>query len=237
MKTGEIYILIGLVVFTVLAVLVVVVCKRDAKKRRRALEALAQRSGWRFEATGPHIADPVSRIELFGRGHSRRVNNLMVIGPADHEVRVFDYEYTTGRGQHATMHWHTIVAFDDLPTELPDFQVRPKELLHKIGSAFGYQDIDIENRPDFSSKYVLRGAHEKVVRDLFDERRITSIEENGSICVEGNGCVLIVYCPQMEVTLQDIEQFIVQAKGIRAAFARQSRRPVRETAAAAASLT
>ena len=237
MKQEEIYLLIGVVVFTVLAALGFMVWKLGDKKRRRRLEELAERNGWRFEATGPHIADPLSCLELFGRGHSRRVSNLMVMGPADHEVRVFDYEYTTGRGRHATMHWHTIVAFDDLPLELPDFQVRPKELLHKIGTAFGYQDIDIENRPDFSSKYVLRGACEEAIRDLFDERRIASIEENGHIGVEGSGRVLIVYSPPFQVALRDFEQFILQAKSIRAAFARQSSRMGRETAAVAASLT
>jgi len=59
-----------------------------------------------------------------------------------------------------------------LSIKLPDFYLRPENISDKIAAKFGFNDIDIEQYPEFSKKYYLLGKNKAEVLSFFTPERI-----------------------------------------------------------------
>jgi len=55
---------------------------------------------------------------------------------------VFDYVYVTGYGKNRQIHRQSVVYLEPPYLRLPYFSLRPENILLKIFTEFGYQDID-----------------------------------------------------------------------------------------------
>ena len=66
-------------------------------------------------------------------------------------------------------------------------------MFHKIGQAFGYQDIDFDAHPQFSKQYILKSENEEIIRNLFTSELIALFENEKKISAECSGYVLIIY--------------------------------------------
>ncbi|MEZ6192059.1 MAG: hypothetical protein R3C45_12345 [Phycisphaerales bacterium] len=165
-----------------LIVLVIVLSIRHEKKRTEALRTFAQANGFSFEdiADSPEVIG-LPAIELFNRGHSKRTSNTMRGEIASAAVRVLDYRYTVGSGKNSSTSHQTLVAVSTGDAMLPSFTLAPETFFHKIGQAFGYQDIDIDQFPEFSKRYLLRGGDEAAIRTLFGGR-VVDAYMNGLVC-------------------------------------------------------
>lgn len=86
--------------FFVLALAVAILMFINAKKRRQALQALAQQLGFQFYPYDPWgIPARYAQMGLFNAGHSREASNIFC-GKADgRDVILFDYQYKTGSGK------------------------------------------------------------------------------------------------------------------------------------------
>ncbi len=157
----------------VLIVLIIVLSIINEKKRREAMQAFAAANGLEFhqKVRAPGALD-LPAIELFTRGHSRQTSNALSGEIEGSAVRVLDYRYTIGSGKNSSTHMQTVVAVSTGGVPLPSFTLAPENFFHKIGQAFGYQDIDFEMFPEFSNRYLLRSADEAAIRSLFDGRVI-----------------------------------------------------------------
>ena len=80
---------------------------------------------------------------------------------------MFDYQYQTGGGESSRTWRQTVALYPGGGRGLPDFVLAPENVLHKIGQLLGYQDIDFEESPGFSSAYLLRGPDEAAIRAAF----------------------------------------------------------------------
>lgn len=176
-----------------LVAFIIYVAWRIEKKRTEALGALAQQLGFSFEAVPPGLADEHSAFQLFQQGHSRKGKNFMRGEFGGVAVAIFDYQYTTGHGKNQTTWKHTVVRVDSDKLQLPSFICKPEHIFHKLGSVFGYQDIDIEERPVFSKKYLLRGKDEDAIRKVFTRPVCDQFEANLGTNVEGLGSRLLFY--------------------------------------------
>ena len=81
----------------------------------------------------------------------------------------YSYVISSGKSNHTVR--QTVVAFTEGNTGLPDFDLSPENIFHKIGGAFGYQDIDFERFEEFSKRYLLRGKDEEAIRKTFTHGR------------------------------------------------------------------
>ncbi len=139
----------------------------------------------------------MSRLRLFSPGHSTKVSNLLhgvsrQLGGTDQlEVEIFAYRYVTGGGQHSRAIRQTVIAFRSPQPHLPRFALRPQNPFHKIGAAFGYQNIDVDSYPKFSRKYLLRGNDEQKVRAVFVYELLALFETEEGVSVEADGDRLI----------------------------------------------
>ena len=141
---------------------------QQEKKRAEAMATACQAMGYTFEEKGDVDAlKTFGDLPVFSHGHSKTARNVMTGTVADHSVRLFDYRYTTGSGKNSHTFRQTVALFPGGAQGLPDFALAPEYFFHKIGGFFGYQDIDFEASPDFSSHYLLRGPDEMAIRTAF----------------------------------------------------------------------
>ena len=72
----------------------------------------------------------------------------------------------------------TCMLFQSPQLDLPTFFLRPEWYLDKIGTVFGWQDIDFALRPQFSHRYLLQGEDELTVRYFFSNDTLDLLEEH-----------------------------------------------------------
>jgi hypothetical protein len=179
------------------------------KKRREALAEVALEMRWTFLSDGDDsLLSSLGGFHLFSMGHSKRFSNVLR-GSTEHGgAAIFDYQYTTGGGKNRHTHHYTVLSLSPGGRPLPRFALRPEHVWHKIGAALGYKDIDFENFPEFSKRYLLRGDDEMGIRDLFGARLISFFEKNPGLCLEGEAGSLILYRDGKRLKPEEIRPFV-----------------------------
>lgn len=189
---------------------------RSERKRTEALRQTAQELGFQFTADDLEhgTANRFASLRLFSQGHSRKVANLLRGAGQNAEVSIFDYKYTVGSGKNKTTHRQTVVCFESPELDLPEFELRPEHLFHRIGGLFGYQDIDFGDYPEFSRKYLLRGTDEPAIRERFDAAVVERIERLDRAWIEGNRRQLVFYRQAKRARPEEIRPLLEEAFGV-----------------------
>jgi hypothetical protein len=162
--------------------------------RRKKLEELATSMGLLFSKTGPDSAFlEATRLELFRLGHSHDACNLIQLATASGELRFFDYSYTTGSGKNKSRHSFTVGLVKSAKVQVPCFELKPENLMYKLGEMIGFKDIDLPAFPVFSDKYRLTGADEAAVHMFFTPERAAWFERNLGLWLQGSGSYVVVF--------------------------------------------
>ena len=198
-----------------------VVSQQMEKQRTEALAAAAQAMGFAFEPAGDlAVMKGFGDLPLYDRGHSKRVRNVMSGKAGDRDVKLFDYRYTTGSGKNSHTWSQTVAMFPQGATGLPDFLLAPENIFHKIGQAFGYQDIDFDSSPDFSSHYLLRGPDEMAIRSAFGAEALAYFGQERGWHVEVAGGNVGVYRSDKRCKPEELAAFREQVSAVLRAVAR-----------------
>jgi hypothetical protein len=189
------------------------------KKRTEGMQRAAEELGFEFspKGDGPLLTE-LSLFNLFTQGHSRRLYNLMRGEANNLEVDIFDYTYVTGSGKSSHTWSQTLVCFGMRDTNLPSFSLRPETFWDKIGTWFGYQNINFDTNPGFSDKYLLRGRDEPAVRALFGDGVLAYFERHPGLSVEGYGHRLMFYRQSKRVDPDNVRGFLEEGFKILALF-------------------
>ncbi len=216
--------MIGIAAFIVVAlavVLVFVFAYFNEKKRAEAMRGLAASMNFEFsdkeDGAGPG-AD--TGFHLFNQGHGRKSRNVMRGETQGTTVAVFDYQYTIGSGKNSTTYKQSVALFESDDLDLPAFALRPEHFFHKIGAAFGCQDIDFDDHPDFSKRYLLRGDDEDSIRTAFSQDVLSYYEHHPKLCTEGGGNGLVFYRQGKRAKPEEIGAFLQEAVEVFALFKR-----------------
>jgi hypothetical protein len=209
--------LVALVIVAVIAavVLIIVLVRRAERRRSEALEQVASEWGLVFEAR-PDVELLTSQgdLPLYSHGRARRARNMLSGRLGDDEIKVFDYQYTTGGGKEQHTHVQTVAVFPRALRGFPDMQLSPENVFHRIGQAFGYQDIDFESNPDFSARYLLRGADETAIRAALRPDVLAFFEANLGWTVEVRSGTAGVYRSGKRTKPEDVRDFAEEAHAI-----------------------
>ena len=213
-----------------------------ARGQSNELADLAQQMGWSLSEEDEYLLGNLWGFELssdqppsfvLGREgrFGREIADVLDPGPGrlssgqEYEVRMFrfwqnehDHSGQSGRkGSHffpesGRLPAQTVIWFRSPQLSLPSFVMRPEHVVHKIGSAFGYQDIDFDSNrtaADFSKKYLLRGADEHAIRSLFKDNVLDFFATHpGKPVLEGRGDRLILYRPGQLIRPENISVFL-----------------------------
>jgi hypothetical protein len=213
---GFIVLLIG-----VLIVAAIVQSKRE-QERTRQLQSSASLLGLQFAATAPMNWIPsLEKFSLFNQGHTKNITNTMYGQIDGVKAALFDYQYVIGHGKNRSTHNQSVVYFESTNLTLPFFTLRPESTFHKVIAAFGYQDIDFGNRPEFSKQYLLRGPDEQAVRNTFDDSALGFYEMNRGSCTDGGGNQLFVFRQGHRIVPLEAQSFMNWAVEVKNLFARR----------------
>ena len=216
--------------FAVLAGVLIAVGIWRARKRREAMTALARRLGLAFYPSDPwNLPVWYGRLELFGRGRSRRAENVMSGEIDGRTVVAFDYRYTTGSGKNKHTHYFQVVVWL-LPIQAPGLRLRPENLLDRVASWVGWDDIDFES-DEFSRRYHVACEDRRFAYDIFHARLIDYLLRCGSVpSMEMNGVFLALYEPGLggperverllaigRTVIDMIPGYVLRARGVEAA--------------------
>lgn len=164
------------------------------QQRTKAIIAIADQLGFRFIGNDDgHIPALAWHLDLCSKGRSRRVQNLIQRQQRGVEIWMFDYTYRVGSGKRSRTHTQTVVLLNDPEIVLPRFVLMPETLFHRLGGLFGYADIDFDDYPDFSKRYLLRGEAETDIRRLFNDRVIPFYQNHPGVNTEGSGNLALYY--------------------------------------------
>ena len=159
------------------------------------------------------LNDVLGDINLF-RGDQSPPTNVVQGDINGLELLVFDYRYTVDRGKRRWVVWQTAALARLQARAVPAFELRPEQLLHKLGAFVGQQDIDFSAYPEFSKHYLLRGARTDEVRALFDRDVLRFFAERPSWSVEGGGGWLVMYRSGQRVLPEQLRQFMDDVRHI-----------------------
>ena len=130
--------------------------KRSKEKRTMQLASIAHKLNLPFFPEGDDsLLERLNHFHLLSQGHSDEIWNMLHGETNNVELAVFDYQYTTGSGEHSYIDNQSVIYFRSPKLNLPQFAVRPEGIFHNIGSVLGQKDIDFVSHPDFSKKYLL----------------------------------------------------------------------------------
>ena len=192
--------------------------RQKIEERRLMFQQVAQMMGWAFTSPGDFAMIPnIASYPLFATGSpsSRQIVNMMSGTVDGGRAAVFDYTYVTGSGKDSRRHNLTVAYFQSNKLRLPFFSLSPESVFHKMFSAFGYQDIDFGNRPEFSRRYLLRGQDEQNIRNVFSERVLSFYEtQNQHLNTEAGGDQLFIYQDDVQVSPENIRQFVESGRGL-----------------------
>jgi hypothetical protein len=196
-----------------------IVQSRREKERTQQLQSTASFMGLEFAPTAPLDWIPHSAsFELFNQGHSREIINAIYGAIGGIKAAVFDYRYVVGSGKSRHVYTQSVAYFEPRDLNLPSFSLRPENTLHKLIAVFGYQDIDFGNRPEFSSRYLLRGPDEIKIRNTFNDRVLSFYEANEGTCTDGGGSQLFIFRQNQRVDPLEVKMFADWAIGVKNLF-------------------
>lgn len=195
-----------------------------AKQRTAALRETADRLGWRFHETVDFKSIPdLDRFELFGTGRSKKLRNLLTSPASDARAVVFDYSYVTGGGNSQRRHRQTVFYATNDALRLPSFSLRPERFYHRVAGAFGYHDINFEDRPEFSRLFLLRGEDEASIRAAFNDAVADFFEQRPGTCAAGVGRELLFWRPGRAASPESIEELVREGYELAACFSPDAR--------------
>ncbi|RME02715.1 MAG: hypothetical protein D6816_10900, partial [Bacteroidetes bacterium] len=141
-------------------------------KRKQDLQDLAYRHEMTFyEKDEWGMKSLLKDFFFFIIGHSRKVFNILYSATdfLEEKLAVFDYRYTIQAGNTPVTQLQTVFFIQSKQLSLPQMLLKPENFFHKIGTWFGMQDIDFEEYPEFSDRYLLQGEDEQRIRKTIDE--------------------------------------------------------------------
>jgi carbonic anhydrase len=204
--------------FMVLAVVVAVAiaalvaaARRQEEERVAAIRTAAARMGWSFRPDVEFDALPdLKRFELFRQGHSRNLRNLMTSPPGSIRAVTFEFSYVVSSGKSSSTHTQTVFYATGDELQVPSFSLRPEHFLHRVAAMFGFHDINFDDRPEFSRRFLLRGEDADAVRHAFTHPVTEFFEAHPACCAAGTGHELLFWEPGKRMDPDELETFVAE---------------------------
>ncbi len=183
---------------------------RNLRSRSEAFQKLARRLNMEYAYRDEYgLIKALTGFKLFGKGHSRRIYNL-VSGTSqllNVQLHVFDYQYVIQAGNTPVRHRQTVFFIKAKDLDLPELYLKPEHFFHKIASFFGMDDIDFEEYPEFSDRYLLKGEDEERIRRRMTKEVVHFFTLERGWYLEGVNYYMVLYKYRKLVPPKKIEAF------------------------------
>ncbi|MBL7140514.1 MAG: hypothetical protein ISS74_06350 [Planctomycetes bacterium] len=179
--------------FAAIAAVLIVFGIMKARQRRQEMLALAQKWGLAYYPDDPWgLPTWYGGLDLFNHGHSKKASNVLSGEVDGRTVVAFDYYYVTGSGKNRSTHHFQAVVYL-LPIQAPRLRLRQENVLDRMASWVGWDDIDFES-DEFSRRYHVASDDRRFAYDIFHARLIDYLLQcRQTPNMEMSGVFLIVY--------------------------------------------
>jgi hypothetical protein len=179
--------------------------ERYFTKRQSDLEKTAADYKWSYIANRNVKTDFLRDFVFF---HTREINYYYNrLSSEDELSQVFDLEFTEGafiaREVVKTTVMHII-----MKNHIPVFTLDKEGLLFLLYKLAGFEEITIENHPDFNRRFFLSGEDQEAIRGIFTDELVLFLESNPYYHVESNGRSLMILKKERLLGVQEIKQMI-----------------------------
>jgi len=201
--------------FLIVIVFVILYQKKKESERTEAMRAVANFLQWNFMEIAPwNMIATLDYFTLFNQGHRKQIKNFMYGEANGVKAAMFDYVYVTGSGKNRTTHFQTVTYLEPANLRAPYFSLRPEGFFTKLLTAFGYQDIDFGQRPEFSKRYLLRGQDEMAIRQAFNDQLLSFFETYQGTSVDAGNNQLFVFRASYRCQPQEAQNQLALALNI-----------------------
>lgn len=203
-----IFLILGLSIAVLIALAVVSVIANN--QRKAALQQLALERGLTYTPKIDDIAALLGGVsfEMTNTGHYQRVRNIINGQMHGSAVKIFDLYFMTGTGRNQSNHQQTGVVLAVDEPNLPDFILAPEHLLSKLANALGRKEIDFDEDPDFSKQFLLIGADEAAVRQVFNPVVREWFKNHRGICAEMQLSQLLLYRKEKLLEMDELLKLV-----------------------------
>jgi hypothetical protein len=192
---------------------------RYEKKRTQQLMEAGQALGFEPLSILPTDLDGVTGgFVLLNTGRDRTASNIVRRQADQLDVVIYDYRYTVGHGKSTQTPHQTVVLFRSPAIQAPRLILKPEGWLNKIGELFGGKDIDFDEAPEFSKKFVLAGDDEAAIREFFTLERLELLTTFHKLCIEAQPETLLFWFDRKRTPPGELQKFFEQAFSVYSAF-------------------
>ena len=196
------YINYGLLYSEAAIILIIYLVIDASKKRTVAFLKNARRLGYSFMKD---MKIPDNYLKFFKKGVIRKAKNFVIANKNGKILHIFDYYYKES-GKYGEMGNQT-VALTDLKST--DFELYPETFMDRLSDRFTKKDIDFENKPEFSKKYVLKGSDKLKINDLFDGSVLQFFEnKKEKYHIESDAGKIVIYRKNFKIKPKNLHNFI-----------------------------
>lgn len=186
--------------------------------RQRNLIALAHKLNFSYHEEDDYgLLAQLKDFRLFQEGRNRKVERILrrQDGLMEFDISIFDYSYKKwgNSSGNATRH-QTVFFLQSAKLALPELQMKPETLAHKIGELMGFSDIDFVRYPKFSGQYRLTGGDEDYIRHHFNDDVLNYFTINKGWSMEGLGFYLCFYRKGTLIPTAQIEEFYERGREV-----------------------
>jgi MFS superfamily sulfate permease-like transporter len=158
-----------------------------------ALAKLAVENGWGFKAEKTIENNKMLRSFHFAKKGLMHFAQNTIKGNVDHVAfEFFEIEFDAdAQTKSATNIIPTVIIKSD--KRLPVFTAEEESFFDKLAELSGFNDIDFENHPIFSDKFLLKGPDEEEIRKFFTADLIGLLESHPKFHFESDGKTIMIY--------------------------------------------
>lgn len=190
-------------------------------EKKRTLQWMEAGNALGFESLSVFPTDldgVMGGFVLLNTGRDRTASNIVRRQADQLDVVIYDYRYTVGSGKAVDTPHQTVVLFHSPEIQVPRFILKPEGWLNKIGELFGGKDIDFDEAPEFSKKFVLSGDDEAAIREFFNLERMELLTTFSKLCMEARPGTLLFWFDRKRTPPGEFQQFFEQAFSVYSAF-------------------
>jgi len=190
-------------------------------KRALKIEAAAYGKGWTYQAGNNwKLIKDLEEFDLMKEGYEYEVCNVIEAYADDKTstIRVFDFTYQINKldwdfkdmevEEGKEFHRQTIFYVVSNQMDLPDLDIKPESLWHKVKQFFGWDDVDFDKNQQFSKMYSVTSDDKQKLKSIVSERFMDLLDDEKVWWIEGHDNEMIVFQKDKLVEPAQLDDFL-----------------------------
>lgn len=181
--------------------------ERNLTKRQEELMGHIREIGWDFRPESIQRSPELEQFPLFRTKTIDHVFNRCDGYGDGNRFQLFDVEYYEGVFI-AKQVFRTTVLLVHLDVEMPRFSLDKERLFHRAAEKIGFSFIELEEYPDFSDRFLLKGENQRAIKAFFTKEVVRFFESNPYYHVQSTYDSLLIFKRERLASISEVKALI-----------------------------